>query len=194
MAALPASTDFTGSAVTEGGFKTAISSLRDYLSGLLGTDGTAATALATLGAGFPTGTRMVFQQTTPPTGWTKDTAAALNDAAMRIVTGTVGNGGSVAFSTWNAQTSVGATTLTEAQIPSHTHGINIYRLSVGTSGTNGGTVPQVGGGGYSSTPTWNAMGSGIGALSNASTGGGGSHVHSLTHGLKYYDFIVASKD
>ena len=48
--ALPPSSDFTGAGVTEGDFKTAISALRDYLSGLLGTDGVTATALATLGA------------------------------------------------------------------------------------------------------------------------------------------------
>lgn len=47
---LPPSTDFTGSAVTEGGFKSAISAMRTYLAGLLGTDGATQTALATLGA------------------------------------------------------------------------------------------------------------------------------------------------
>ena len=50
MTALPASTDFTGASVTEAQFKTAITSLRDYLSGQFGTAGTVATALATLGA------------------------------------------------------------------------------------------------------------------------------------------------
>lgn len=48
--ALPASSDFTGAGVDEGDFKAAISALRDYLSGLLGTDGAAITALATLGS------------------------------------------------------------------------------------------------------------------------------------------------
>lgn len=48
--ALPASSDFTGAGVTEGDFKSAISALRDYLSGLLGADGAPVTALATLGA------------------------------------------------------------------------------------------------------------------------------------------------
>ena len=48
MAALPASADFTGPAVTEAGFKTAITGQRDFLSGLLGTDGTIATGQSTL--------------------------------------------------------------------------------------------------------------------------------------------------
>lgn len=38
MAILPPSTDFTGSSVTEGGFKTAITSMREFLADLLGTD------------------------------------------------------------------------------------------------------------------------------------------------------------
>lgn len=203
MTALPASTDFTGASVTEGGVKTAITSLRDYLAGLFGTDGTAATALATLGAGFPAGTRMVFRQSAAPTGWTKDTTASLNDAVMRIVTGTVGSGGSTAFSTWNAQTSVGATTLTEAQIPSHTHTPQVYGPDGGGGTANGG-APSFGEGKL----TWsdvNAADSPVswrdfsgtaanGSMRNAATGGSGSHVHSLTHDLKYYDFIVASKD
>ena len=46
---------------------------------------------------FPSGTSMLFQQTAAPTGWTKQTTH--NDKALRIVTGSVGTGGSVAFST-----------------------------------------------------------------------------------------------
>jgi microcystin-dependent protein len=48
--ALPPSSDFTGAAVTEGDFKAALSAMRDYLSGLLGTDGAPVTGLAALGA------------------------------------------------------------------------------------------------------------------------------------------------
>lgn len=50
MTALPASIDFTDSSVTEANFKTAITNQRDFLAGLLGTDGNVATALGTLGA------------------------------------------------------------------------------------------------------------------------------------------------
>ncbi len=79
---------------------------------------------------FPAGTRMLFQQTAAPTGWTKD--ASHNNKALRLVNGTVTTGGSVAFTTAfssaTATTSVtqsgtvGNTALTTAQIPSHTHG------------------------------------------------------------------------
>ena len=61
----------------------------------------ATTAFVTTAVGnaepFPSGTSMLFQQTSAPTGWTKQTTH--NDKALRIVTGSVGTGGSVAFST-----------------------------------------------------------------------------------------------
>lgn len=47
--ALPPSADFTGSGVTEGGFKTALTSMRAFLADLLGTTGVQADALTALG-------------------------------------------------------------------------------------------------------------------------------------------------
>ena len=125
--------------------------------------------------GFASGTRMSFQQTSAPTGWTKDTTAAINDSILRLVTGTATSGGTTAFSTWNAQTATGATTLSTAQIPSHTHTLS---------------NAQEGGDPYNQ----NARSLNGGTISTNSTGGGGSHTHSLTQSLKYYDFIIASKD
>lgn len=52
--ALPPATDFTGAAVTEGQFKTALTSLLTYLADLLGSDGLPLTALGRLGAATPT--------------------------------------------------------------------------------------------------------------------------------------------
>ena len=49
MTALPPKANLTGSAVTQGQFKTALDTVNDYLTGLLGTDGTPATARAALG-------------------------------------------------------------------------------------------------------------------------------------------------
>jgi hypothetical protein len=46
---LPPATDLTGSGVTEGGFKTAMTNIRTFLADLLGTDGVPATARAALG-------------------------------------------------------------------------------------------------------------------------------------------------
>ena len=255
MTALRPTSELTGATVTEAQAKLWFSDLRDYLNGLLGTDGTVASAQTILGIGqatatnttftptgniaatnvqaalaeldtekastgdlagfaqlvspafsgtptaptatagdnstklattafvqanagaFPTGTRLGFQQTNAPTGWTKDTTAALNDSIMRIVTGTVSSGGTTEFSTFNAQTATGATTLSTSQIPSHSH---TYSTRV-----SGGNADYVG-----------AIGSGTkpGSGSTGSTGGGDSHTHSLTYAIKYYDWIVASKN
>ena len=128
------------------------------------------------GGGFAAGTRMSFQQTSAPTGWTKDTTAAINDAILRLVTGSVTSGGTTGFSTWNAQTATGATTLDTSQIPSHNHII-------------GYAVPE---NGIASPGVQEFQGNFVRNTSN--TGGGGSHTHSLTQSIKYYDFIIASKD
>jgi hypothetical protein len=137
---------------------------------------------------FPSGTSMLFQQTAAPTGWTKQTTH--NDKALRIVTGTVGTGGSVAFSTalgtgatvaggsvsgnpsTNQSVSAGNlavsisgnianTTLTTSQIPSHSHTITLTTPEEGiVNNFNGGV------GGPNATNN------------TGSTGGGGAHNHS----------------
>lgn len=131
---------------------------------------------------FPTGTLMLFQQTTAPTGWTKQTTH--NNKALRVVSGTASSGGTTAFTTVFAnQTptiSIGASTLSTAQLASHTHGT--VALAQGIS-SGGGT-------------TWTVDASG-GAT--AATGSGNSHTHSgsssaITLDVQYVDLIIASKN
>jgi hypothetical protein len=125
--------------------------------------------------GFPSGTRMSFNQTAAPTGWTKDTSTTINDSLLRLVTGSISSGGSTGFSTFNAGSTTGATTLTIAQMPSHTHTIRGSQMQTNSfSGLYG-------------------AGNGVGTVS-AAEGGGGSHSHTLTTNIKYYDFIIAQKD
>lgn len=144
-------------------------------------------------AGFPVGTRMTFNQTAAPTGWTKDTST--DNAGFRLVSGNVSSGGSVdfttAFSAARAVTvtsmsgSAGATTLSTPQIPSHNH------TWAGGDQAVGGPLP---------------LGNGHGSpfpISTSDTGGGGSHTHpfSFSSGagtvdlsVKYVDLIIAQKD
>jgi hypothetical protein len=68
---------------------------------------------------FPSGTKLTFQQTAAPTGWTKDTTH--DNKALRVVSGTAGSGGSVNFTTAFGSQNVGATTLDATQIPGHDH-------------------------------------------------------------------------
>ena len=57
---------------------------------------------------FPAGTRMIFQQTSAPTGWTK-VIVVVNNHALRVVSGTAGSGGNVAFSSAFATRGINAT-------------------------------------------------------------------------------------
>mgnify|MGYP003112688087 CR=1 FL=1 len=183
----------------------------------LKTDGSGALSFASVEL-FPSGTSMLFQQTAAPTGWTKQTTH--NDKSLRIVTGTVGTGGSVAFSTAlgsgatvagvsgnptsNLSVSVSGnianTTLSTSQIPSHTHPVPIVTPQNYSNTTIGG---------------WSGPANSPGEQTNA-TGGGGSHNHShnlsgsvsgnITAGnlavgastaainVNYVDFIIANKD
>lgn len=79
---------------------------------------------------FPVGTRLLFQQSAAPTGWTKDVTQ--DNKALRLVSGTVTTGGTVSFTTAFSSArpttsvaqggTVGGTALTAEQIPGHAHG------------------------------------------------------------------------
>jgi hypothetical protein len=133
--------------------------------------------------GFPSGTRMSFNQTSAPTGWTKDTATAINDSILRLVTGSVSSGGSVAFSTWNASGVTGATTLTTDQIPNHSHFI-ASSTSAGSDLDYGNNIVAATSTNFRQAP----------AADTSGIGGGNSHTHTLSNNVKYYDFIIAQKD
>ncbi len=151
---------------------------------------------AAVAALLPSGTRLAFQQSAAPTGWTKDTTLQ-NDSVMRFTTGTVGAGGSQAFTTWNGLTATGAHTLTTAEIPAHTHTATStdsghthgLPMANGSSGSGGTGVATISSGLFSSIGNAN-----ITTTVNANTGGGGSHTHPLTNGVLYNDFIVAQKN
>jgi len=168
---------------------------------LTATSSTTATwQTSSAGGGFPSGTRMSFQQTSAPTGWTKDTTAAIDDSALRFVTGTASSGGSVAFSTAFTSQAVsgtvgtsGAFTLTSSEIPGHNH-------MQGRASEALGIV-------YGRGPTTGAQRDSLVTNTQnlpytSTTGGGGSHSHSggsftgtaINLAVKYYDFIIASKD
>lgn len=153
---------------------------------------------------FPSGTRMSFQQTAAPTGWTKDTTAAIDNSACRFVTGTASSGGSVAFTTAFASQAVTGTngasaayTLSTTDIPSHSHtapSVVLWGAAVtGTPNLFCGTTTAA----NSGIPTSTYYGPNTGAA-----GGGGAHSHgaasftgnAINLAVKYYDFIIASKN
>jgi hypothetical protein len=146
-------------------------------------DGTASTDAATVGQllGFiEAGTAMLFVQTNAPTGWTKLTTQ--NNKALRVVSGTAGTGGTVAFTTAFSSQNVGNTTLTTAQIPAHTHS------AIANTGSGGGAT--VANWGVSGAFATNGSTYGL----TGETGGGTSHTHTLDISVQYVDVIIATKD
>jgi len=152
------------------------------------------------GSGFGSGTTMLFYQQNAPSGWTK--LITQNDKAIRVVSGSTGgtSSGSVAFSTAFALQSVTgsvslgglsatATTLSESQMPSHSHaspGDAFVLTGGGVIGTTSGSNLRY-------------------VFNTASTGGGGSHSHSVSGSasfsgnainlaVQYIDIILCSKD
>ena len=144
-------------------------------------------------ASIPSGSVVLFYQSGAPTGWTQVTT--LNDYDMRVVSGTGGTtGGTTAYSTvFTNQTptittsglSAGATTLSTAQIPSHAHTVRgpyVYGCCAG----------------YQTTGCCRT-----GAVGTGSTGGGGSHTHTIsgsatssaiTLNVRYANIILCSKN
>ena len=124
---------------------------------------------------FPAGTKMLFQQTAAPTGWTKVTSG-VDDKALRVVSGTVGSGGTSAFSTVFGKTATDGHTLALSEIPAHTHTQTTYALQPSFSLSNNGA--RVG----ATTGT------------TGSAGGGGAHSHNMDIRVQYLDVIIATKD
>jgi hypothetical protein len=143
---------------------------------------------------FPSGTKMLFQQTAAPVGWLKDTTH--NDKALRITNGTVGTGGSVAFETaFASQTPAGTITvnvephaITALQMPAHTHTIlnNIYSKASHVDSLTGGDSNV-----------------GVSSQETESKGGSQTHGHEGSTGtftgtamnldVQYVDIIIATK-
>ena len=166
-----------------------LSSATDSTSTTLAATASAVKAAYDMGASaaFPAGTQMLFVQAAAPTGWTKQTT--VNDAAIRIVSGTTGGntGGSVAFSTAfvagkaiTLSGTVGATTLSIAQVPSHTHPFSAVISASGRYMESGNIFNS-------------------GSSNTSATGGNGSHTHSLSGtatvnlSVKYVDTILCKK-
>lgn len=148
---------------------------------------------------FTSGTKMLFQQSTAPTGWTKDTTH--DDKALRVVTGTAGSGGTNAFSTLDATAagtvntsvtgSIGGTALSTSQLPN-----NWYHKP----NTPGGELSD-------NYANFNYQARHIDWPTYRIQGGGATHTHSLSltatstftgtaNGLdvQYVDVIIATKD
>jgi hypothetical protein len=158
-------------------------------------------------------TRMIFQQTSAPTGWTK--SATHNDKALRVVSGAVSSGGATAFSSvFGAGKATGGTSITQANLPS---AVNLSAASltgsVATSITNGAGVVRnpteqkdsystAGGGNQNAVEDLSWTESTLSLASGTVTfggsvplgGSGTAHTHTLSLDLQYADVIIAARD
>lgn len=148
---------------------------------------------------FGSGTVMLFGQTSAPTGWTKSTAN--NDAALRVVSGTVLTGGSTAFSSVFA-----SRTITQGNLPSYnlvlssmtwtqsgTATVDAGAASVGLSnGVNQIPVVRSDAGTFGGTRI-NVTASTIAGTIGGTLASGGSGT-AMDFAVKYVDVIIATKD
>jgi len=135
----------------------------------------------------PVGTKMLFQQTAAPLNWTKQTDST--DVALRLVSGTVGTGGTVAFDTCLASKTP-TITMTNANFTLQTTHLADHSHPVPYDGNNVGANEW--------TEKWSTVHAITGVGSN---GGDTAHSHgnsatcsAIDLNVAYVDVIVATKD
>lgn len=125
---------------------------------------------------IPAGTKMLFYQSSAPTGWTQDVSQ--NDKVIRVVSGTGGGTGG----TWTI--SGLSTDFQASNLPAHTH----------TFGTDTVTVQSGTGASFSLI---NNTGSGT-QFTSSSSGAGGTHSHTISSTgawrPSYIDVIIATRN
>ena len=157
-------------------------------------DAAISAAIAAAVSGFPAGTKMLFQQTAAPTGWTKQTTH--NDKVLRVVSGTPGSGGSVPFSTFLGRTSTDGVTLSTAHLPAHSH-----TLRGSDSGTPGQDAFSASNwfGGYAGDQSHYYMNGGSGGniyntVAIQGAGSGAAFAAGIDCRIAYVDLIIATKN
>ena len=92
---------------------------------------------------FASGTKMLFQQTSAPTGWTKITSS-VDNKALRLVSGTVGSGGNAsftgAFASYTPAGSIAATANATASFSGSVSGTSGNSTATTSSVSTSGTV------------------------------------------------------
>lgn len=162
----------------------------------------------------PSGTRAIFQQAAAPTGWTTDTT--ITDHTLHLVAtgGTVTTTGNGYGGMFNSQWTTDGHALSQAELATHSHGVNDPQHTHGSPGhthnTPSGfafwTATPTGGASTNLTGGSNAINleAGTGATSvtinpastgitTQNTGSGVAHSHTKTFNVNYAQAIVAVK-
>jgi len=127
---------------------------------------------------IPSGSKMLFYNSSAPTGWTK--ATSLTDYAIRVISGTGGGtGGNVGFTTAFASKTV--------PVPYHKHNANASNQQGGHTHNYSGTTSNAGAHTHTYTKAkggWSGAAGNVGDTwrysENKSTGSAGSHNHNFS--------------
>lgn len=155
------------------------------------------------GSFFASGTVLIFRQSVAPSGWTKLSDSSLNNAALRVVTGSVSSGGTRDFSSVFAEnyagsgsasasgalslssSTTGSTTLSINQIPAHRHFVAADVTS--HTGSSLSSSNQVKRGGFQELSSFSGEAYHFGGVSTdatigrtSETGNSQGHTHSLS--------------
>ena len=136
------------------------------------------------------GSRVIFENATSPTNWTKDTSFSVDGIALRVVTGTLNPGGTTAFSQILDQRSIGLSlTQVTAGVTLGTASANIafqpeQALSPFNTQPAIADIPQhthqfPANDIRTTNPGSSAMPGNFQTLSTTNAGQGGSHVHGV---------------
>lgn len=145
-------------------------------------------AWTTLGPEFPAATKMLFGQTTPPAGWTKESGAAYQDAAIRCTTGTVGpTGGTAAFETAFAARTILLANLPNVNLTAESNGAHTHTYNTPAGGFAGtADFPS----NYAANPAGQNTGSNGAHTHNVPLGGSGT---AMDFDVKFVDVTFAAK-
>lgn len=142
-------------------------------------------------ADLAVGTKTFFAQTTAPVGWTKETGAAYNDAALRLITGTVGpTGGSTAFTSVFTSRTIAQANLPNVTLTGTTNTTGDHSHTVTSISDSEVTTSGNGAAAYQTTRATSTAGAHAHSVS-VSLGGSGT---ALNFAVKYVDTILATKD
>lgn len=148
------------------------------------------TASAFVGV-FPVNTRMIFQQSAAPTGWTKETNSGYNNTALRFVTGNIANKtNGKAFTTCMATGRATANATQGGTIGNQTATGTISKVTAGgTVGNRALSIAQLPAHAHDSVWQWAQSGNSnlyasygpaTNKVSTGETGSGSNHNHSFT--------------
>jgi hypothetical protein len=151
---------------------------------------------------FAPGTLMLFQQTTAPAGWTKQTTH--DNKALRVVSGTCVNGGTTNFTSVFASRAVpllqhAHSGNTGGHSADHSHNFqNFYFSEVdGNSGLPGVYAGSNSGSDFDNVPwytDWTTYGTNSNHTHSFTTNNEGTAGAAMDFAVQYVDLIIASKN